>query len=358
MTKYSAIGVDLGDRCSVVCGLDDQGVVIMTQRVKSTPEAIEGLFSKIEPTKVAIEAGSLSAWVSRVLEAEGHAVIVANPRKLKLISENEKKTDGLDAELLARLVRADPALLKPIRHRGKQAQADLAVIRSRDVLVRSRTVLINHVRGTLKAFGIRLPRCSAEAFHHRVIEFIPKALSPAVAFVVGQIRTMTIAIREYDKDIEREVASRYPMVRHLAQVGGVGTLTALAFTLTIEDPGRFPQPRQVGAFCGLCPRSARSSDSNPQLRISKTGNDYLRRLLVGSGHYILGPFGPPCYLREWGLALMARGGRNARKRAAVAVARRLSVLLLALWVSGEDYDPQRNGKTEAAHTLEGVASQS
>jgi transposase len=355
MTKYSAIGVDLGDRWSVACGLDDQAVVIMRQRVKSTPEEIERFFSEIQPTTVGIEAGSQSAWVRRVLEAKGHTVIVANPRKLKLISQNEKKTDHIDAELLARLVRADPALLRPIRHRGKHAQADLAVIRSRDVQVRLRTMLINHVRGTLKGFGIRVPSCSAEAFHHRAIEFIPTALSPALEPIVGHIGSVTSLIRAYDKHIEKVMASRYPAVDQLAQVGGVGILTALAFILTIEDPGRFDQPRQVGAFCGLCSRSARSCDSNPQLRISKAGNDYLRRLLVGSGHYILGPFGPPCYLRQWGLALMARGGKNAKKRAAVAVARRLSVLLLALWLSGEHYDPWKNGKPEGEHAGEEAA---
>jgi len=347
--------MDLGDRRSEVCGVDDQGVVVMRQRVKSAPQVLEHLFSEIQPTRVAIEAGSLSPWVSRVLEAQGHTVIVANPRKVKLISDNAKKTDGIDAELLARLARVDPALLSPIRHRGKEAQADLAVIRSRDVQVRLRTTLINHVRGTLKGFGVRVPSCSAEAFHHRAIEFIPEGLSPALGPVVAHIRFVTASIREYDKHIEKVVASRYPEVGQLVQVGGVGILTALAFILTIEDPGRFPQPRQVGAFCGLCPRSARSSDSNPQLRITKAGNDYLRRLLIGSAHYILGPFGPPCYLREWGLELMARGGRNAKKRAAVAVARRLSVLLLALWISGKDYDPRKNSKTEAAHAGEGAA---
>jgi transposase len=179
-----------------------------------------------------------------------------------------------------------------------------------------------------------------------VAEYIPEDLSPGLGPLVGHIGSLTSTIRSYEKHINKVAKSRYPETNHVVQVGGVGNLTGLAFVLTIEDPYRFRKTRSVGPFCGLCPRSHKSLKSDPQLRISKTGNDYLRRLLVGSGHYILGPFGPPCYLRDWGLALMQRGGKNAKKRAAVAVARRLAVLLLRLWISGEKYDPFRNSREE------------
>jgi transposase len=344
---FSAIGMDLGDKYCVLRGLDQEGEVVMGKRVKSAPHDIQKLFSKIQPTLVAMEAGSMSGWISRVVKDCGHEVIVSNPRKVRAISQNEKKCDGADAEMLGRLARADPKLLFPIQHRGEQAQADLSVIRSRDLLVRTRTSLISHVRSILKGFGVRPPRCSSDAFHHRVAEYIPEALLPALEPVVGQLRSLTATIRAYEKYIDRVAGNRYPETKYVAQVVGVGTLTALAFILTIEDPSRFRKSRSVGPFCGLCPRSSRSCESNPQLRISKTGNDYLRRLLVNCGHYILGPFGPPCYLREWGLTLMQRGGKNAKKRAAVAVARRLAVLLLRLWITGEKYDAFRNSKTEA-----------
>ena len=344
--NFSAIGVDLGDKYSVLCGLDQDGEVLMRRRLRTTPHDIQKWFSKIQPTTVAMEAGSMSGWSSRVLKDCGHDVIVSNPRKVRAISQNEKKCDDADAEMLARLARVDRKLLCPIQHRGKQAQADLSAIRSRDILVRTRARLVSHVRSILKGFGIRPPRCSTEAFHHRVAEYIPEALLPALGPIVEHIRSLTSTIRSYEKYIEKVAKSRYPETEHVLQVVGVGTLTALAFVLTIEDPHRFRKTRSVGPFCGLCPRSDRSSESDPQLRISKTGNDYLRRLLVGSGHYILGPFGPPCYLREWGLTLMRRGGKNAKKRAAVAVARRLSVLLLRLWITEEEYDPFRNSRTE------------
>lgn len=343
---FSVIGMDLGDKYSVLCGLNREAEVVMRRRVRTTPHDLEKWFSKIQPTTVAMEAGSMSGWISRVVKDCGHEAIVSNPRKVRAISQNEKKCDDADAEMLARLARADPKLLCPIQHRGKQAQADLSMIRSRDILVRTRTSLVSHVRSILKGFGVRPPRCSTEAFHHRVAEYIPQALSPALGPVVDQLRSLTVTIRAYEKYIKKVAASRYPETKKVAQVVGVGDLTALAFVLTIEDPSRFRKTRSVGPFCGLCPRSDRSCKSNPQLRISKTGNDYLRRLLIGSGHYILGPFGPPCYLREWGLALMRRGGKNAKKRAAVAVARRLSVLLLRLWITEEEYDPFRNSRTE------------
>lgn len=343
---FSAIGMDLGDKYSVLCGLDQEGEVVMRQRVKTTPHDLQKRFSDIQPTMVALEASSMSAWVSRVLGDCGHEAIVANPRKLRAISQNEKKCDDADAEMLARLARADRKLLSPIQHRGKQAQADLSIVRSRDILVRTRTKLVSYVRSILKGSGVRVPRCSTEAFPERVAQGIPEELRIALSPVVAHIRSLTTTIRSYDKYIEKVAKSRYPETERILQPVGVGTLTALAFVLTIEDPTRFRHTRSAGPFCGLCPRSDRSSGSDPQLRISKTGNDYLRRLLVGCGHYILGPFGPPCYLREWGLALMRRGGKNAKKRAAVAVARRLAVLLLRLWITGEEYDPFRNSRTE------------
>ena len=353
--NYSAIGMDLGDKYSVLCGINQEGEVVMRKRLKSTPHDLQKWFSGIQPTKVAIEAGSQSSWVSRVVKHCGHEVIVANPRKIRAISQNEKKCDDTDAEMLARLARVDPKLLCPIQHRGKEAQADLSMIRSRDLLVRTRTGLINNVRSTLKGFGLRPPRCTAAAFHHRIAEYIPQALSAALEPIVELIRSLTTTIKSYGKLIDKVAKNQYPETKHVAQVTGVGILTALAFVLTIEDPSRFRKARSVGPFCGLCPRSDKSSESDPQLPISKTGNGYLRRLLIGCGHYILGPFGPPCYLREWGHALMARGGKNAKKRAAVAVARRLSVLLLKLWITEEEYDPFRNCKTETPQETSEVA---
>lgn len=336
------VGVDVSDRYSRFCALDEEGQVLEEGRVRTTPEAIQRRFGGGDAARVVLEAGTHSPWLSRVLAALGHEVLVANPRRLKLIWGEVDKTDRLDAEHLARLGRIDPQLLQPIQHRGEQAQADLAMLRSRDALVRIRAQLVSHVRGSVKAMGRRLPSCSTPAFAKKVAPHIPEPLWPALAPVLETIATLSKRIRAYDQQIEQLCEQRYPETRSLRQVPGVGALTSLAYVLTLEEPERFRTSRAVGPYLGLRPKKRESGESSPQLGITKTGDVMVRRLLVGSAHYILGPFGPDTELRRWGLKLIARGGGNAKKRAAVAVARKLAVLLHHLWVSGQDYDPWHN----------------
>ena len=344
-TPRITVGVDLGDRYSYLCFLDTQsGEVIEEGRLRTTPEALKRRFSsEQQPLRVAIEAGTHSPWVSRVLEEEcGHEVLVANPRKTRLIYTNKRKTDEIDAENLARLARVDPKLLYPLKHRGEASQAHLAIIRSREVLVGSRTQLVNHVRGTVKSFGGRLPKCPTRSFHNKAPEHIPEALMPALGPILETIGSLTERIREYDRQLETICQEHYPETDLLRQVEGVGVLTALTFVLTLEDPYRFEKSRTVGAYLGLVPARDHSGDRDPQKRISKEGDEMLRRLLVGSAHYILGPFGSESDLRRHGEKIASRGAKNAKKRAVVAVARKLSVLLHRLWVTAEVYDPLYN----------------
>jgi transposase len=295
--------------------------------------------------RIAIEVGTHSPWVSRILEECGHEVLVANARKVRLIYANKRKSDKLDAENLARLARLDPKLLYPLKHRGEDFQAHLALIRSREALVGSRTQLINHVRGAVKSFGARLPKCSARSFHHKVAEEIPQALRVALEPILQIIASLTERIRDYDRELEKLAEKHYPETKLLRQIVGVGALTALTFVLTLEDPRRFTKSRAVGAYLGLVPSEDQSGERDPQERISKEGDEMLRRLLVGSAHYnILGPFGKDSDLRRHGLKIASRGGggKNAKKRAAMAVARKLSVLLHHLWITGEFYEPLHN----------------
>jgi transposase len=157
-----------------------------------------------------------------------------------------------------------------------------------------------------------------------------------------QIGSLTQRIRDYERRLETICQERYPETELLRQVEGIGPLTALTFVLTLEDPYRFEKSRCVGAYLGLVPASDQSGDRDPQKRITKEGDEMLRRLLVGSAHYITGPFGSDSDLRRHGEKIASRGGKNAKKRAAVAVARKLAVLLHRLWVSGEVYDPLYN----------------
>jgi transposase len=337
-------GLDLGDNYSYLCLIDQQsGEVIEEGRLRTTPESFKRRFaSEQPPMRIAIEAGTHSPWVSRLLEECGHEVLVANARKLRLIYANKRKTDEIDAENLARLARLDPKLLYPLRHRDEGSQAHLAVIRSREALVSCRTQLVNHVRGAVKSFGARLPKCPARSFHKRASEHIPEALRPALGPILEQIGSLTERIRNYDRQLEAISKEHYPETDLLRQVEGIGPLTALTFVLTLEDPYRFEKSRSVGAYLGLVPATDRSGESDPQKRISKEGDEMLRRLLVGSAHYILGPFGSDSDLRRHGEKIASRGGKNSKKRAVVAVARKLCVLLHRLWVSAEVYDPLYN----------------
>jgi transposase len=347
-------GLDLGDRYSYLCLIDSQsGEVIEEGRLRTTSEAFRRRFASERPLRIAIEAGTHSPWVSRLLEECGHEVLVANARKLRLIYANKRKTDEIDAENLARLARLDPKLLYPLRHRGEGSQAHLALIRSREALVSCRTQLVNHVRGAVKSFGARLPKCPARSFHKRASEHIPEALRPALGPILEQIGSLTERIKDYERQLEKVSEEHYPETGLLRQVEGIGPLTALTFVLTLEDPYRFEKSRSVGAYLGLVPATDRSGERDPQKRISKEGDQMLRRLLVGSAHYVLGPFGSDSDLRRHGQKIASRGGKNAKKRAVVAVARKLSVLLHSLWVSGEVYEPlynanRRQGQQEAA----------
>jgi transposase len=322
----------------------ESGEVLEEAKIRSTRKGVEGYFGGREPMRVALEVGNNSPWMSRVIEECGHETLVANARQVRLIHGGRRKSDQLDAEKLARLARYDEKLLAPITHRSEQAQADLATIRSRDALVRSRTLLINHVRQITKAFGGLIPGCGTKVFHKRAPDAIPEPLKDALMPLVASIAEINARIRELDDTIERLANEVYSETQVLTQIHNVGDQTALAFMLTLEDPHRFTKSRKVGAFLGLCPGRRQSGDRDPQQRISKEGDEMLRRLLVQAAHRILGKKGKDSDLRRHGLRLIERGGEKPKNRAVVAVARKLAVLMHRLWVTGEVYDPLHNSQ--------------
>lgn len=342
------IGLDLGDRHSRYCALDQEGTIVWEGSVTTRQNALRELFGALACCRVVIEVGTHSPWISRLLATLGHEVIVANARKVRLIAESKRKNDKLDARTLARLARADPQLLCPIRHRCEQAQADLAVIRARAAMVESRTGLINTVRGLVKSFGARLPKCDAAQIGPAMLADVPAPLHAAVRVLLEQIAAQSRGIEQYDAAIEQLGREQYPETELLRQVHGVGPVIALSYVLTVDDAGRFRRSREVGAYLGLQPSQRESGQSRPQLRISKEGDRYLRKLLVQGAQTILRCNGSDCDLRRWGLRLAARGGKNAKKRAVVAVARKLAVLLHRLWVTGEVYEPLRNAQARLA----------
>jgi transposase len=326
--------------------LDKQGEVQERGVVATSKEAVRDRFAQFGKSRVVMENGTHSRWVSRLLKELGHEVIVANTYKVRLICENNRKHDKIDAEYLARLGRVDPKLLFPIQYRGEQAQAVRCILKARDGLVRARSQMICQVRGMVKAFGSRMPASSAESFVGKSRGVLPKVLEPALEPLLETIEMLTTQIRKYDTKIGQLGEREYPETALLRQVSGVGPITSLAYVVTLEDPKRFSRSRQVGPFVGLVPKLDQSGAQDKQLSITRAGDNYLRKLLINSAQYILGHFGPDCDLRRHGMKIAQRGGKNAKKRAVVAVARKLCVLLHHLWVGGEVYDPMYNSNRQ------------
>lgn len=340
-TSTYTIGLDLGDRRHLACILSSDAQIVEELPVTNTAESLTAFSLRFPQATIAMETGTHSPWISRLFEARRHRVYVANARKLRAISQSDTKSDREDARMIARLCRADPQLLSPIKHRSEACQRDLIQLRVRDTLVRSRVAQTNAVRNLLKNLGIRLPAATkASRFVKHARAALDDSCQALVEPLLLSLEHISARIKDLDQQIERMATEDYPETARLRQIPGVGPLTALSFVLTLEDPQRFKANREVGAYLGLVPKRDQSGATDKQLRITKAGNTQLRCLLVNCSHYILGPFGPDTALRQAGLRLCERGGQAAKKRAVIAVARKLSVTMLALWKSGTDYQPQ------------------
>ena len=346
MTKV--IGMDLGDKQHVVVVFDETGDEVEVAKITNTSRQVQRYFEGHPGAVVVMEAGTHSAWITRLLESMDHEVHVGNPRKLRAIWDTDDKSDERDARVLGLMYRLEPRLLHPVFHRSERAQADLELIKAREQLVACRSKLINHVRGVVKSMGERIPKCSTQSFHRRAVEHMPSALAEALGSVVAMIEKLTEQIDDQDKLIKAISESQYSETQWLRQVQGVGPVTALAYVLTLEHPSRLSKSRSAGPLLGLTPKRDQSGDTDKQLRITKAGNSHLRRLLVNCAHYIMGPLASDSDLRRYGERIAARGGKNAKKRAVVAVARKLAVLLHRLWVDQSEYIPLRSARKEAA----------
>ncbi len=339
---HAVVGLDVGDRRTHYCVLDLEGAVGAEGVVATNETSLRLQFDGKPRLRIALEVGTHSPWISRLLTALGHDVLVANSRKVRLISENDSKRDRADARLLARLAQVGPALLSPIHHRSAKVQTDLALVRAREVAIETRTKIVNAVRGIVKSTGHRLPGSTTLTFAHKAGLACPEVLHPALLPLLRLVEQLTDEIQAYDRLVTEKATREYPATKAIQSIHGVGALTALAFVLVLNnDPGRFRRSRDVGCYIGLRPKQRESGQSAPQLGITKAGDPLVRRLATQSAQYILGPFGRDSALRRWGLGLASRGGKNAKKRAVVAVARKLVVLMHRLWVTQETYDPMR-----------------
>ena len=341
------VGLDLGDQTTRYCIVGQAEELLSEGQLPTTKAGLDSLLAKMPASRVALEVGTHSPWVSRHVASMGHEVIVANSHNVKLITQSVRKNDRIDARQLARLARVDPQLLSPIRHRGEGAQRDLAVIRARAELMTARTQLINSARGLVKPMGERLKKCDADQVGIGLGGSVSEGARALIEPLLKTVEAISEQIGKYDEQIA-EMEQRYPEVKLLRQVHGVGQLIALTFVLTLEDAGRFEHSRDVGPYLGLTPKQHESGESSPELGITKAGDGLLRSLLVQGAHCILRKGAPDSDLRTWGLGKMGSGGKRAKKRAIVAVARKLAVLLHHLWATGEVYDPQYNRKAAEA----------
>lgn len=339
--QQTIIGVDLGDIKHAICVTDNDGNILKEYFITNTKQSFKKLIETYPQSLVAIEVGTHSPWISRYLTELGAKVVVANARKLRAIYTNERKSDELDARMLAKIVRLDIDLLYPITHQTEDQQRDSLLIKIRASLTKQRVSNMITVRFALKSLGIRLKSVSSSAFANNargqlaeqpeILELIDSSLAI--------LDELTSQIKKLDKQIEQLIYEKYPAAQHMQQIPGVGPLTSLAFVLHISDPESFIKPRDVGAYLGLVPRRDQSGKVDKQLPISKTGNTYLRCLLVQAAQYILGHFGPDCDLKTHGLKLAARGGKAAKRKAVIATARKLSVMMLTMWKNQSDYNP-------------------
>ncbi|EDM29441.1 transposase IS116/IS110/IS902 [Lentisphaera araneosa HTCC2155] len=337
------IGIDLGNKKHDICVLNSAGEKIDQTKIENNIVCLEEYFEQYKAcskVRVAMEVGASSLWISTKLKDMGFHVIIANARKLRMIWADTNKCDERDAEKIARVARMDPTLLHGIKHRSISAQQMLSVIRAREHFVVARTKCINCVRGLLKSLGAtNLPSCASNRFGERMFEYLPDELIPTLGELLEECKDLTDRINRLDDRILQISEESCPEAIKLQQIPGVGPITALSFVLTIDDPKRFHKSRDLGPFLGLTPKRDQSGECDKQLSITKQGDRYLRSLLVGSAQFILSDRSPDSDLKSYGLRITGRGGKIAKKKAVVAIARKLGILMHRIWISGENYDP-------------------
>ena len=336
-------GIDLHAEYSQICILDEDGEVMETSRVGTSVKALERFFGR-DRLRVVMEAGGSSPWVSRLLESLGHEVVVCSPRRVRLIAESKLKNDRIDAEVLARLVRLDPEFLKPIRHRSEQAQLLRSNLKVRSAMVEARTKWINTIRGLLRGFGYKVSGKAPHTFVQRVDRMkLPGELRAVIEPLLEQLDLLTGEIERRNEQLE-EMVKDLPEVGHLREIPGVGPVVATYFVLTIDDPDRFRNSRDVASFFGLRPSMRESASVTHFGRITREGDPEMRRLLVQAAHGCLRTRADS-ELKNWALALAERRGKG---KAVVALARKLAVLMHHLWVTGEVYQAFPNTEDSQA----------
>ena len=346
------VAIDLSDRQSRWEARDLSTGEVRTGVVQMTPAGLERCFAAAEHCTVVMEAGTHSHWLCAQLRKMGHRAEVLPADGLREGSgKKRRRNDAKDAaSLLEHAVDIERPRVKKLWQRPDEYQRDLALMRMRNAMVEARAGLVSTVRGTVKQFGERVSKCDVEYFAGRARGELSAGMLALVEPVLGQIEELNKVVAQYDEQVRAYLARR-PEAARLLAVPGVGDVTVGAFLAYVGEASRFAHSRDVAAYIGLVPDQDQSGEHDPQLRITKSGDRMVRRNFLECARGIMGPFGKDSALRRWALALAGDGRNKIRNnKAAVALARKLAVLLHRLWVSGQAYDPWYGTKTGAARS--------
>lgn len=338
-SRAIVVGVDVSEKHLNLCEIDGDDAVCESRMANSSKKLLEHFQGKAK-RRIIIEVGAHTRWIAELLEQLGHQVLIVDPRRTKLISGSLYKDDRIDAMTLAMLGRDAPALLKTVPLRRLESQMVLTLVRARASAVKGRTRIVNTVRGVLKPYGYTIPKDSRGAtFTAYIRETLDQALLRIVEPLLVLIETFNAQIKRYDDDVALVLPRLAPDTVHLTQINGVGALTVLYFVALIGDPHRFASNRDIGPYLGLCRKRQDSGDYKSELGITKAGDSLMRALLANCASYLLGPFGQDSDIRRWGLKKVGGGSRAEKKKAKIAVARKLAVVMLTLWKTGRPYTP-------------------
>lgn len=338
MEYCTTIGADVSDRTTKVCVMTkaDGGErrIVVETTCATTEAGFEEAFSKFDRSwPVVFESGTHCRWMDRMFRKMGFKTIIGNPGKIPSITKSNTKNDRNDARELARLALADPAMLHPVFLRDEVFQQMLRFHHARNMLISQRTQTINQIRGFAKSMGHRIECSSTERFHELGKAGWPRELEESAWPLMGSLKTINLKIRAYDKLIVRlaERPEFKSMVERVRAVYGVGIIGSTVFVAAIGGrPDRFDHARDVGPYLGMTPKQDQSGDDDKQLHITHAGADIVRTALVECAGVVMMSNAKDTDLKLKGLRIAVRGGKIARKKARVAVARGLAVAMLAL----------------------------
>lgn len=328
-------GIDLASKASAVCIENETGRIVAEFEMPTDEDGFRTRLGDLEPMHCVLEASPLAEWAARVLESLGHSVVVIDARKAKAVIRTKRKTDQLDARNLAKMART--GWYTAVHRKSASARLMRTLLKARQGLVEVANAQRSRILGLLRAHGIKVTGARGDAFESRVLEAV-RAREPELEVILQPLlglRSQARAEAEVLAQRLKELSQHVPVCRQLMSVPGVGPIVAATYVATIDDPHRFEHSDQVADYVGLVPSVYQSGETEYRGRITKEGDALLRWLLVEAANVLLTRVKRACALQNWGRRLLAKKGLA---KARVAVARKLSVLLHRLWVSGEEFD--------------------